>query len=148
MAFVQVEPGKMTSRAAFPGEDAQSGRVLIVEDDFIQATESEATLRDAGFIVVAIVKAMTEAVACARAERPDLVLMDIRLFGPREGIDAALAIYWATGIRCIFASAHADPRTRAVAAPARPLGWLQKPFTPAALSAAVRRALAELRDAA
>jgi DNA-binding NarL/FixJ family response regulator len=64
----------------------------------------------------------------AKTERPDIVLMDIRLVGKRDGVDAAREIYEATGIRSIFATAHGDPETVGRAQSTAPLGWLHKPY--------------------
>ena len=66
-------------------------------------------------------------------DRPALVVMDIRLAGKRDGIDAAREIFEALGIRCIFATAHDDAETRERAAPYAPYGWLSKPYTMASL---------------
>jgi two-component system, response regulator PdtaR len=107
--------------------------------------ESEYALLDAGFNVVGIAASTSEAIALAQSEKPDLALMDIRLAGSRDGVDAALQIFSETGIRCVFATAHNDPATRQRAEPARPLGWVSKPYTPAALVDAVRTGLTHLR---
>ena len=72
--------------------------------------------------------------------------MDIRLAGDRDGIDTALELFRLHGIRCIFASAYSDQEARRRAAPAAPLGWLQKPYTMASLTAKVRAAVSELRS--
>ena len=77
--------------------------------------------------------------------RPALVLMDIRLAGKMDGVEAALMVFQQYGIRCIFATAHHDPDVRRRAAPAEPLGWLQKPYTMPAMLAAVRQGLADLK---
>ena len=81
------------------------------------------------------------AVAMAKAMRPDIILMDIRLVGKRDGIDAAREIYETTGIRCIFATAHGDPETVARAEAAAPLGWLHKPYGRDSLLATVEECL-------
>ena len=52
--------------------------------------------------------------------------MDIRLAGTRDGIDAAIEIFETLGIRCIFATAHADPGVRSRAEKAVPLGLAAK----------------------
>lgn len=120
---------------------AGPARVLLVEDDHLVAMEMEDALVDAGLVVVGIAVSADEAVAMARREQPDLAVMDIRLVGPRDGIDAAIDILAQTGIRCIFATAHSDAATRQKAQSAQPLGWLAKPYTPEALVQAVRQAL-------
>lgn len=104
-------------------------RVLIVEDNWLVAVEMEAALEDAGYTVVGIAVSAEEAVEACKADGPDVVLMDIRLLGPRDGVDAAVEIRERFGIGSIFVSAHDDPDIRARAATARPLGWIVKPVT-------------------
>jgi DNA-binding NarL/FixJ family response regulator len=138
-----VAEGIVDTDRTLSRSNAPASRVLIVEDDYIQGIEAEAALVEGGLEVVGITNSVAEAVSLAKAKRPDLVLMDVRLGGAREGIDAALAIFWATGIRCVFATAHADPRTRSLAAPANPFGWLPKPYSAGDLVAIVRKALSK-----
>lgn len=123
--------------------EKQSPRILIVEDDYFIALDSEATLRAAGFDILGIAATGEQAVALALNERPTLVLMDIRLRGDLDGVDAAIEIYRRTGIACVFASAYANAGMQERAAPAKPLGWLSKPFTPRELLVAVNEALEE-----
>lgn len=119
-------------------------RILVVEDDYFVATDIEGGLRAAGMQVLGPVPTAEEALALARQERPDLVLMDIRLAGVKDGIEAALEIYRELGIRCIFASAHVEPPYRQRAAAAEPLGWVQKPYTISTVVSAVKQALPAL----
>ena len=118
--------------------------VLLVEDDFLVGMEMETGLEDAGYDVAGIAATAEEAVELAARRRPALAVMDIRLAGDRDGIDAALEIYRTLGIRSIFASAHGDSQTRARAAAARPLGWVAKPYRVETLLKAVEEALGEL----
>jgi DNA-binding NarL/FixJ family response regulator len=115
---------------------------LIVEDDFLVATQIESALADAGFEIAGTAASADEALELASSHRPALCVMDIRLAGSRDGVDAALELFRAHGIRCIFATAHYDHDVRSRAAGAYPLGWLQKPYTMASLVAMVRNALA------
>ncbi len=121
-------------------------RILIVEDDFFVVSQMEAALRDAGFDIAGVAASGEEAVALAAAEAPVLCVMDVRLAGERDGIDAAIDLFRQHGIRCIFATAYADREVRRRAQAADPLGWLQKPYRMDALVASVRDALAGLRD--
>jgi CheY-like chemotaxis protein len=127
--------GRHTGNAVRPAR-----RVLVVEDEFFLAVQIEEWLLEGGFEVVDVVHTGEEAVAVAEAERPDLVIMDIRLASETDGIAAALEILDRTGIRCIFASAFADAPTRERGEKARPFGWLRKPFTAEALLDAVKDA--------
>jgi len=122
----------------------QRGRILIVEDDLLVASEIEATLRDAGFEIAGIAATGKEALQLTQAELPTLAVMDIRIAGDRDGIDTALELFHSHGIRSIFASAHSDADSRRRAEAADPLGWLQKPYTMASLTAMVRAAVREL----
>jgi two-component system, response regulator PdtaR len=119
-------------------------RILVVEDDFLIATEIEIALSEAGFEVVGVAISAEEAVAFAESQKPALVVMDIRLAGERDGIQAAIEIFQRFGIRCIFATAHSDQRSFDRAKPAMPLGWLQKPYSLVSLLNAVRAGLREL----
>lgn len=117
---------------------------MIVEDDFLVALAAEAALREAGFEVLGTVDNAEEAIALAMAQRPSLVIMDIRLSGRRDGVEAAVELLREHGVPCIFATAHADALTRTRAAPAKPRGWLQKPYSMPALVALVRQVVEEL----
>lgn len=119
-------------------------RILIVEDDLLVASEMEAALIDAGFEVAGTASNSEEALRLAEAHSPSLAVLDIRIAGDRDGIDTALELFRSHGIRCIFASAYSDQEAQRRAAPAAPLGWLQKPYTMASLTAKVREALREL----
>jgi two-component system, response regulator PdtaR len=132
-------------RAVSGTRSDKSDRILIVEDDMLVASEIEATLRDAGFEIAGIASTSEEAMQLTQAELPTLAVMDIRIAGDRDGIDTALELFRSRGIRCIFASAHSDYDSRLRAEPAAPLGWLQKPYTMASLTAMVRAAVRELR---
>jgi two-component system, response regulator PdtaR len=125
-------------------EPAGRDRILIVEDDFLIAAQMEAALTEAGFEVAGVATTADEAVALGARRRPALVVMDVRLVGGRDGIDAAIELFEEHGIRCLFATAHCDEEVRQRAKPAGPVGWLQKPYTAASLVEMVRRALSDL----
>jgi DNA-binding NarL/FixJ family response regulator len=124
-------PSKTDGKAA-EGEQGPT-RILIAEDDFLIAMQTEGALTEAGFDVVGIATTAEEAIALAKAQRPVLAVMDIRLASLRDGIDAAKELFAELNIRCIFATAHDDPHTRKRAEPYAPLGWLAKPYTMASL---------------
>jgi two-component system, response regulator PdtaR len=125
---------------------AEAPRVLIVEDDFLVAAQAESALTSAGFAVVGVASSAEEAIQLAAMQPPALAVMDIRLAGGRDGIEAALELFQSMGIRCIFATAHDDTATRNRAAAVHPLGWLPKPYSPMDLIEMVRLALRDLND--
>ncbi len=140
-------PQLVFAREDSAGSDEQTeprARILVVEDDFLVATEIEMALSDAGFDVAGVAASADEAVELAQSQRPALVVMDVRLAGERDGIHAAVEIFRRLEIRCIFATAHYDQQSLERAKPAMPLGWLQKPYSMVSLVNAVRRALTEL----
>jgi two-component system, response regulator PdtaR len=137
------EPGE-EGASDFPEADSSArvaGCILVVEDDFLVGMELEAGLGEAGHRVVGVAATAEEAVALAAEHRPALVVMDIRLAGERDGVDAALEIHGSLGIRSLFASAHVDARVRARAEAAQPLGWVAKPYRVETIVKAVEDAL-------
>ena len=120
-------------------------RVLLVEDEILVAMGVEALLAASGVEVVGVASSAEEAVRLAESEHPDLALMDIRLKGKRDGVDAALEMRRKTGIRCIFLTAYTGAATRARATPAEPLGWVSKPCATESLVPMVKAAVAELK---
>ncbi|WP_245571231.1 response regulator [Neorhizobium alkalisoli] len=112
-----------------------------MEDEYLIALELENRLLDAGLVVVGIAVTADEAVSLAGSNSPDLAIMDIRLGDRTDGVQAAIELYTTLGVRSIFASAHADARTRERAAAASPIGWLQKPYSAEALINLVRQHL-------
>lgn len=127
-----ARPG--AGKAADPAKQPFGRRVLITEDNWLIALEWEAALQDAGYEVVGIAVSGEEALRVAAEEAPDLVVMDIRLFGEMDGVDAAVALRARTGVRCVFVSAHDDPEIRRRAELAEPLGWISKPVVSSRLA--------------
>jgi DNA-binding NarL/FixJ family response regulator len=126
--------------------EGHAPRVLIVEDDYLVASLAEAALSESGFAVIGVADSVADALKLADSGRPEIVIMDIRLKGQRDGIEGARELLSAYGSRCIFATAHHDSDTRRRAEATAPLGWLPKPYTASALVALTRRAVRELRS--
>jgi two-component system, response regulator PdtaR len=116
-------------------------RVLIVEDEPWIAMDLERLILDAGYEVAGLAHDADEALHIAEETHPAVVLMDIRLAGTRDGIDAAQDVYRRFGIRSIFVSAHFDGATRRRAEAVKPHAMLDKPIEPDRLIAAIRKAL-------
>lgn len=115
---------------------AQPVRILVVEDDYLVALTICDLLSGAGYEVLGPAVSGEEAIGVALEALPDLVLMDIRLAGDMDGVDAALELA-RSGIRSLFVSAHSDPLTRSRGDAASPYGWVEKPFTDTQLLNAV-----------
>ncbi|GAA4323756.1 sigma-54-dependent response regulator transcription factor ZraR [Mucilaginibacter gynuensis] len=102
-------------------------KVLIVEDQFIEANNLRKMLEPAGYATCPIARSVDEALNILRSEIPDLVLLDIFLKGPRTGIDLA-PILKEKQIPFIYLSANSDKQTFSLAKQTQPYGFLVKPF--------------------
>ncbi|MFZ3166681.1 MAG: PAS domain S-box protein [Candidatus Methanoperedens sp.] len=103
-------------------------RILIVEDEGIEALSLQHSLISMGYTVTDIVSTGEEAVIKAEEMRPDLVLMDIMLQGEIDGVTAAEQIHVRFNIPVIFITAYADEDTLQRAKMTEPYGYLVKPF--------------------
>ncbi len=115
--------------------------ILIVEDEAIVAEDLSQKLVRLGYKVNAITACGEEAVALARERRPDLVLMDIRLKGPMDGVQAADVIRQECDIAVIYLTAHSDPATLQRAKLTEPFGYILKPFEELELETHIQMAL-------
>ncbi|MFH0878395.1 MAG: PAS domain S-box protein [Lentisphaerota bacterium] len=103
--------------------------ILVVEDEAIVAADIQAKLEGMGFEVAAPARSGAEAVEKAGALHPDLILMDIRMPGAMDGVEAAEAIRAKQDVPIVFLTAFADRDTLARARLAEPFGYIVKPFT-------------------
>ncbi|NUO50091.1 MAG: response regulator [Polyangiaceae bacterium] len=116
-------------------------RVLVVEDQPLIATDLCQTLRTMGYEVLPSLTSGEEAVVAAIEQRPELILMDIRLSGPMDGIQAAMAIRDRLDVPIVYLTAYADDETIKRAKVTGPFGYLLKPFNERELRAAIEIAL-------
>jgi diguanylate cyclase (GGDEF)-like protein len=123
-----------------------SPRILVVEDETVVAMDIELSLKNLGY-EVAVVNCGEEAVTKAEAQRPDLVLMDIRLGRGADGIETADSLRKRFGIPAIYLTANADDETIARARQTEPVGYLLKPFRDRELHATVQMALSRASSA-
>ena len=109
-------------------------RILIVEDEGLIALDLKKRLEQAGYVVPAIEDNAPDALLAVENLQPDLVLMDIRLRGPRDGIEAADEIRRRFCLPVMFVTAHADRETLDRASITEPFGYIVKPFHSVELS--------------
>jgi signal transduction histidine kinase len=105
-----------------------SVNVLIVEDESIIALDIQTSLETAGYTVVAIATSATEALEAAATLAPDIVLMDIRIRGDRDGVETAEQIRRDFHLPVVYLTAHADETTLRRAKLTEPFGYILKPF--------------------
>ena len=119
-------------------ETTDQVRVLIVEDEILVAIDLRAMLEANACTVVGIAASADQAIRMADRERPDLILMDVRLEGARDGVDAAIEIRERFDIPSLFITANADARIQERAQAARPFGFIVKPLSETMLLRALR----------
>jgi DNA-binding response OmpR family regulator len=103
-------------------------RALIVEDEVLIAEELRERLSRLGFSVIGAVDSADEGIAIATRESPDLVLMDIRLRGEKDGVQAAQEIREQVDVSIVYVSAHSDLLTVERAKQTDHDGFILKPF--------------------
>jgi two-component system, NtrC family, response regulator HydG len=102
-------------------------RILIVEDQFIEANNLKHTLLGAGYEVCSIARSVPIALTIIEKEKPDLVLLDIFLQGPLTGIDLARTLE-KQHLPFVYLSANSNKDVLDAAKSTRPYGFLVKPF--------------------
>ena len=111
--------------------------VLIVEDESITARYIEGVLTQLGVLKITIAVSATEALELITHTKFDLILMDINIKGPMDGIQVAKAVLDHHAIPIIFITAYTDKETLDSIYELVPYGFIRKPFTPKDLEIAV-----------
>jgi two-component system, LytTR family, response regulator LytT len=103
--------------------------ILIVEDEILIAETIKDYLVEAGHSVTNIVISYEEAVEEFTLFKPDIILLDIRLYGYRSGIDFANYLN-SLSIKTpvIYLTSQYDQRTLDLAIKSNPYGYITKPF--------------------
>ncbi len=116
-------------------------RVLVVEDEPIVAADLKMRLEMLGCKVVGSSASGEKAVMLAGQLLPDLVLMDIRLEGAMDGIEAAQQMRQRWHLAVVYLTAYADDTTVERAKVTEPFGYILKPFKDRELKTAIEMAL-------
>ena len=118
-------------------------RILIVEDDALIALDLQQTVEELGGAVVGRASRADDAIGLAAKHRPDVVLMDIRLAGGSDGIEAAHGIRRLQQIPIIFVTGNTDPATRERVLEISDVSLLNKPVDHLQLGAILRERCAQ-----
>ena len=116
-------------------------KVLIVEDEAILALSVKELVLKYGYEVAGMASNFTDAVRISKEEAPDLVLMDIRINGNKDGIDTAREIKDICGASVVFITAYSDSVLFERCLSINPSGYIVKPFREQELRNAIRIAL-------
>lgn len=119
--------------------DGKACKVLVVEDEGLIAHDISTRLEAMGHEVIGTAGTAQEALELAAGA--DIVLMDIRIDGPVDGIEAAAQIRELYRLPVVFLTAHSDRQTLERAKITGAFAYLVKPIGHASLSTAIEIAL-------
>jgi DNA-binding NarL/FixJ family response regulator len=115
--------------------------ILVVEDEGVVAMNLKMILMGKGYNVLPIAISANTALTLAAQYHPQVVLMDIRIKGDKDGIDTARLISEHYHIPIIYTTAHFDPATVERAAETEHVAYLVKPYSESELFEAIDKAL-------
>lgn len=101
---------------------------MIVEDESILAMFVELRLKKKGFSVLEPVATGEDAIATAQESKPDVIIMDIRLAGDIDGIQASKEICKTYRCNIVFTTGYSDDNLKEKALSLKPLAYLVKPY--------------------
>jgi CheY-like chemotaxis protein len=116
-------------------------KILVAEDEKIIGLDLKRTLLRFGHEVTSIVGTGLDVIEKAELEHPDLILMDIKLKGLLDGIEASKIISFKHKIPIIFVTALNNKETIQRIKGSGAFGFLLKPFNDQTLHDEVQRAI-------
>jgi len=122
-------------------QTTQTVRILIVEDEYILAMNLQEILESLGYTILDIADSAETAIDKASELLPNLVLMDIRLRGEIDGIQAAEQIWNLLQIPVLYITGHSDKSTVERAKLTNAFGYILKPVKEQQLYVAIQTAL-------
>lgn len=123
----------------------ENPRILLVEDESLVALDISKQLEDLGYRDIRTARSAEGALASAFRSPPDLALLDIKIDGPRDGIDLAIELREKWGTPVVFLTAFADAQTIERVKYTQPYGYLIKPIQRKELHSVVETALFKAR---
>jgi len=131
---------------SLPHIAAAPARTLIVEDEGLVAEHLSELLTASGYEVVGIAESSEDALAQASSLLPDLILMDIHIKGPTDGIETTARLRELLDIPVVYLTAHTDAHTIDRAKTTGAFGFLTKPIQITSLNIAVEMAIHKHRS--
>lgn len=120
-------------------------KILIAEDDCIMALELQETLQELGYDVPELVCSGKDVIEMSKKINPDLIIMDIRLKGGIDGIEAVTKIHSFSNVPILFLSGYADKGTLEKIKESGAVGFIGKPFDTARLKSTIKMILGAQR---
>ena len=121
---------------------SEGRRVLVVEDEEIILADMQRQLRKQGYTIAGTASSGADAIRAAATTHPDIILMDLRLQGRVNGLEAARRIRETSAVPILFVSAHAGALATNLPNLPGHNSVLLKPFTPTELCEAIQKMLA------
>lgn len=118
-----------------------AAHILIVEDEAIVAFNLQQRLLHMGYHVPDVAVSGAETLERVGKCRPDLILMDIHIEGPMDGIEVAARIHETHPVPVIYLTAYSEDATLERARQTQPYGYMIKPFSERELHATIQMAL-------
>ena len=116
-------------------------KILLVEDEAITVMALKLELDQAGFHVVGSAASGEETLSAIARERPDIILMDMRLMGTMSGLDTAERIRQTDPIPIVFMTGYPDSELIARVSEMGSAAYVVKPVTIEALKTAIETVL-------
>jgi CheY-like chemotaxis protein len=123
----------------------EKNRIIVVEDNNIVSMNIKLLLESMGNEVVSVIESGEKAVIEVLREKPDLVLMDIKLSYEMDGIEAAEKIHAEIDIPIIYITSYSDEATIKRAQKTNPIDFIVKPYDNIELYSRIESALYEHR---
>jgi two-component system, LytTR family, response regulator LytT len=103
-------------------------RILIVEDDINISENIHEILELLGYVNIDIANSANQAIKIVKKNRPDLVFMDIKLKGDKDGIELGEIIKQMIEVPLVYVTSYSDPTIIERAKRVNPAGFIVKPF--------------------
>ncbi len=116
-------------------------RIIIVEDDLILSLLLEKQIQRLGYEVAAKIDNGEEAVEKIRKDNPDLVLMDIKLVGEMDGVEAIHHVRKFSDVPVLYLTGNSDEITKKRAKATKPIAYMVKPVDMTLLMKTIRNVL-------
>lgn len=119
-------------------------KILVVEDEMIIGAKISMQLTNLGYEVTGMLARGEEVLPHVEGNRPDIILLDVRLKGKMDGIETASLIDQHYQIPIIFLTANADETTFNRAKAIRPAAFIAKPFRQLDLQRAIELTISRM----
>lgn len=121
-----------------------SQNLLIVEDEFVIAQDLRMIVNSLGYGVSGVAKSAAEALDILDREKPDLILLDIKIIGQVNGVELAKLIEKEYHIPYLYVTSYADTSTLNSVKETNPVGYVLKPFDKRDIRVALEMSFAKI----